>query len=177
MAGNSRFRQGLSSHPHESPARRLELLAGQKPFAVVLGCSDSRIPPEIIFDCGMGDLFVIRVAGNIMDDVVLGSIEFAALHLETSLVLVLGHSSCGAVAAVKAGGELEGHLSFVADALRPAIAGAGDGAHEAEKANARFVAAQLRENGSGFEQRIDSGALKILPAFFDLESGDVEILT
>ena len=163
MAGNSRFRQGLSSHPHESPARRAELLAGQKPFAVVLGCSDSRIPPEIIFDCGMGDLFVIRVAGNIMDDVVLGSIEYAALHLETPLVLVLGHSSCGAVAAVKAGGELEGHLSFVADALRPA--------------NARFVAAQLRENGAGFEKRIDSGALKILPAFFDLESGDVEILT
>ena len=176
MAGNGRFRQGLMSHPNGSPERRRELLAGQKPFAVVLGCSDSRIPPEILFDRGMGDLFVIRVAGNVLDDVVLASIEYAVLHLETPLVLVLGHSSCGAVAATKAGGAAEGKLPALMDAVRPGIEGAGDEAHDAEKVAARRIAASLLEQGAGFRQRLDAGKLMLLPAFFDLDSGEVEIL-
>jgi len=176
MDGNRRYAEERFRHPNYSGRRREELLSGQDPFAVVLGCSDSRVPPELIFDRGQGDLFVIRVAGNVLDDIVLGSIEYAALHLRTPLVLVLGHSSCGAIAAARAGGALEGHLPFIAEALRPAIAAAGEGPHAAEKANARHVAAGLRASGRRFAEREKEGGLKILPAFFDLETGRVEIL-
>ncbi len=176
MAGNRRYAAGEFSHPNVSPARRTELLVGQNPFAVILGCSDSRVPPEILFDRGQGDLFVIRVAGNVLDDIVLGSIEYAAIHLETPLVMVLGHSSCGAVAAVRAGGELEGHLPFIAEALRPAIEKAGEGPHAAEKANARHVADELMRSGKQFAELAAAGRLKIVAAFLDLESGLVEIL-
>ena len=172
MAGNGRFRQGLMTHPNCSPERRRGLLAGQKPFAVVLGCSDSRIPPEILFDRGMGDLFVVRVAGNVLDDVVVASIEYAVLHLDTPLVVVLGHSDCGAVAATKA----EGRMPKLMDAVRAGIENAGEEPHAAEKAGARHIAAQLLEQGAGFPERLDAGKLMLLPAFFDLESGEVEIL-
>jgi len=94
IKGNERFVEGRAIHPNATQESRRGLLAGQKPFAVVLGCSDSRVPPEMIFDCGLGEIFVIRVAGNILDDVVIGSIEYAAEHLGTRLVLVLGHESC-----------------------------------------------------------------------------------
>jgi len=174
--GNLRYREERFRHPNKSPERRVELLEGQDPFAVILGCSDSRVPPEIIFDRGQGDLFVIRVAGNVLDDIVLGSIEYAALHLKTPLVLVLGHSSCGAIAAAKAGGELEGHLPFIAEALRPAIAKSDGSEHGPEKANARHVAEMLRRSGRSFGEREAENGLKILPAFFDLTTGEVEIL-
>jgi len=176
MDGNRRYVEERLRHPNWSPGRREELLGGQNPFAVILGCSDSRVPPELVFDRGQGDLFVIRVAGNVMDDIVLGSIEYAALHLKTPLVVVLGHSSCGAIAAAREGGELEGHLPFIAAALRPAIEEAGDGLNAAEKANARYVAESLRRSGRRFAEREENGGLKILSAFFDLESGVVEVL-
>jgi carbonic anhydrase len=176
MAGNRRYAAGELSHPNATPKRREELQEGQNPFAIVLGCSDSRVPPEILFDRGQGDLFVIRVAGNVIDDIVLGSIEYAALHLATPLVLVLGHSSCGAVAAARAGGELEGHLPFIAEALRPALSDVGDAPHAAEKSNARYVAAQLESSGKRFAELATESSLKIFPAFFDLKTGLVEIL-
>jgi carbonic anhydrase len=176
MAGNRRYAAGELSHPNATPARRAELQEGQNPFAVILGCSDSRIPPELLFDCGQGDLFVIRVAGNVLDDIVLGSIEYAALHLETPLVVVLGHSNCGAVAAVRAGGELEGHLPFIAEALRPALENVGDGAHASEKSNARYVANELMRSGRQFSELAATGRLRILPAFFNLQTGLVDIL-
>ncbi len=174
--GNRRYVDARLRHPNKSPERREELLEGQNPFTVILGCSDSRVPPEILFDRGQGDLFVIRVAGNVLDDIVLGSVEYAALYLNTPLVLVLGHSRCGAVAAARAGGELEGHLPFIAEALRPAVSDVGDEPHAAEKSNARYVAAQLESSGKRFAELAKEGSLKILPAFFDLETGLVEIL-
>jgi carbonic anhydrase len=99
LEGNDRFANGHDSHPHLGAARRADLVRDQEPFATIVGCSDSRVPPEIIFDQGLGDLFDVRVAGNVIDDDVLASIEYAAFHLHTSLVLVVGHESCGAVTA------------------------------------------------------------------------------
>ncbi len=97
--GNTRFVGGKLEHPGTGGARRKEVLNGQKPFAAILTCSDSRVPPEIIFDCGIGDIFVIRVAGNVLDDTVRGSLAYAALHLKCPMIVVLGHSLCGAVTA------------------------------------------------------------------------------
>ena len=111
MEGNARYASGNTSHPDQSMERRYELVAGQHPFAVIVGCSDSRIAPELIFDQGLGDIFVIRAAGQVLDDVAIGSIEYAVEHLGVPLVVVLGHDSCGAVTATLEGGEVAGHLN------------------------------------------------------------------
>ena len=100
LAGNRRHAESRQQHPRQTPERRVEVTEGQDPFAIILGCSDSRVAPEIIFDQGLGDLFIIRVAGNVIDAVGVDSIEFAANHLGASIVLVLGHENCGAVSAV-----------------------------------------------------------------------------
>jgi carbonic anhydrase len=97
--GNARFASGKSRHAHESASLRHQLVSGQHPFAIVLGCSDSRVPVELIFDQGLGDLFVIRVAGNVLTDDVIGSIEYARIHLNSQLLVILGHEGCGAVTA------------------------------------------------------------------------------
>ena len=91
LDGNKRYVDARQTHPDQEPDRRLALRAGQHPFAVILGCADSRVPPEVIFDQGLGDLFVIRVAGNVLDDMILGSMEYAGIHLNTPLIMVLGH--------------------------------------------------------------------------------------
>ena len=113
LEGNERCRSGQAQHPRQDARRRKEITKGQKPFAVIVGCSDSRIPPPMIFDQGLGDLFVIRVAGNIADSVVLGSIEYAVEHLGCKLVVVLGHGKCGAVTAAAEGGKAPGHIEAV----------------------------------------------------------------
>lgn len=99
LEGNARFAEGKPTHPHETPAHRLTLEDEQHPFAVIIGCSDSRVPPELLFDQGFGDLFVVRVAGNVIDTTVTASVEYAIDHLDTSLIVVLGHTGCGAVTA------------------------------------------------------------------------------
>jgi carbonic anhydrase len=111
MAGNQRYVQHKEEHPDQSPARRSELEAGQHPFAVILGCADSQVSPELLFDQGLGDLFVIRVAGNIVDDAVLGSIEYAVEHLGTKLIMVTGHEKCAAVSARRSKAESLGDIS------------------------------------------------------------------
>src|SRR5436305_9248189 len=121
LAGNARFVAHKERHPDESSARRRELVSGQHPFAVILGCADSRVAPELLFDEGLGDLFVIRVAGNIADDAVLGSIEYAVEHLGSKLIVVLGHESCGAVSAAVASESASGHLSSLVTAIRPSV--------------------------------------------------------
>ncbi|MEU3312447.1 carbonic anhydrase [Streptomyces sp. NPDC006662] len=124
-AGNRRWRGYREQHPHESPSTRLRLTAAQHPFAVVLGCVDSRVPPELVFDQGLGDLLTVRSAGEVLDEAVLGSIAYGVLELAISLVLVLGHQSCGAVkAAVHAdetGDRLPAHIQYLADQIRPSI--------------------------------------------------------
>ena len=122
LRGNERFVAGRPDHPHQSAQRRRAVSrSGQQPFAIILSCADSRVPPEIIFDQGLGDLFVIRVAGNVLDDIILGTIEYAVEHMHVPLIMVLGHDQCGAVTAAVKGVEVRNHIQSLAEALRPAV--------------------------------------------------------
>lgn len=123
--GNRRWRTYGQEHPHESALLRLRLTKGQHPFAIVLGCVDSRVPPELVFDQGLGDLLTVRSAGEVLDEAVLGSVAFGVLELQIPLVLVLGHQSCGAVGAAvhadETGEPLPAHIQYLADGIRPSI--------------------------------------------------------
>jgi carbonic anhydrase len=180
LAGNQRYVTNHQQHPDESLAWRVELTKGQHPIAVILGCADSRVPPELIFDQGLGDLFVIRVAGNIVDDAVLASIEYAVEHLGTKLVVVLGHEKCGAVSAVVEGGPAAGHLGALFTAIRPAMEAAskepGDKVHNCVIANARRVAAQIRESEPVLKKQVAGKVLKVLAADYALDTGKVTLL-
>jgi carbonic anhydrase len=187
--GNRRFAagtvavDGLSSH-----ARRAELVAGQEPFAIILGCSDSRVPAEIVFDQGLGDLFVIRVAGNVVAPSQIGSVEFAAERFHTRLVVVLGHSQCGAVAATlevlrQPNDANSRNLRSIVNRIRPAVeelfaARRGgrleDLMPEAVRANVRAAANQLRHGSEVLERLIDRDGLLVVGAEYSLESGQVE---
>jgi len=178
--GNARYVESKSLHPNQGNKRRTEVLAGQSPFAVVLGCSDSRVPPEIIFDTGIGDLFVIRVAGNIADDAVLGSIEYAAEHLGVDLVVVLGHQKCGAVQAAVAGGEPNGFVGSVLRALRPAVDEAkskpGDAVDNTVRVNVAQIVAAVQASKPVLSHLSAEGKLRVVGAYYSLETGKVEIL-
>ncbi len=187
--GNRRFvadvrsRQALVGHE-----RRLELAAGQEPFAIILGCSDSRVPAEIVFDQGLGDLFVIRVAGNIVAPSQVGSVEFAAERYGTRLVVVLGHSNCGAILATveelgRRSEEQSMNLRSIVDRVRPSVEplmGAGLGLdqdallRQAVRANIRMSANQLRRGSEVLEQLIQSRGLRVVGAEYSLETGMVE---
>lgn len=119
--GNLRFVSGKLEHPNHCEESRQNLALGQEPIATILTCADSRVPPVDIFDQGIGDLFVVRVAGNVIGDHSLGSIEYAVKHLHTPLVIVMGHTSCGAVSAVASGAALEGHIATLGPAIQTAI--------------------------------------------------------
>jgi carbonic anhydrase len=189
--GNRRFAASLSvSGETPSHLRRAELVSGQEPFAIILGCSDSRVPAEIIFDQGLGDLFVIRVAGNIVAPSQIGSIEFAAARFGTRLVVVLGHSSCGAVTATLE--ELRGNpkpesrnLRFIVDRVRPAVQPLcevsawqdyEDLLQRAVRANIRASALQLRHGSPLLEELIERDGLLVAGAEYSLETGIVEFL-
>ena len=167
-------------HPDESLSRRKELEGTQHPFAVILGCADSRVPPELLFDQGLGDLFVIRVAGNIVDDAILGSIEYAVEHLGTKLILVLGHEKCGAVTAAVEGGAAAGHLPALVEAIRPVVAATagmpGDKVHNCVLENARRVARQVRESEPVLKEAGERKGLKVVAADYALDTGAVTLL-
>jgi carbonic anhydrase len=118
MEGNNRFAAGHPRHPDESPEHRRKMAEGQKPFAIVVTCSDSRVSPELIFDQGIGDLFVIRTAGNLLSDMELGSIEYAVEHLGVKTILVMGHEQCGAISALLSDEAFEGHIKTIIDSLK-----------------------------------------------------------
>jgi carbonic anhydrase len=176
-AGNQHHAAHQYAHPHQSAARQRELTQGQHPHAVILTCADSRVAPEIVFDQGLGDLFTIRVAGNIAAAAEIASIEYAAEHLHTPLVVVMGHQSCGAVAAAVAGGEAPGHLPALIDAIRPAVDKArglpGDLAANAMRINVEMVVAQLRSSEPVLAELVASGKLRIVGAVYSLENGKV----
>jgi carbonic anhydrase len=180
LDGNKRYAAGASSHPNQTPARRAELAKGQAPFAIVLTCSDSRVSPEMIFDQGLGDLFVVRVAGNTLDNASLGSIEYAAEHLKSPLVLVLGHSKCGAVTAAAGGGHAPGHIHTLVKAIAPAIQAAkgqpGDAIDNAARASVKATVQQLRQAEPIVGELVKAGKLKVVGARYDLETGCVELL-
>ena len=185
--GNRRFVAEVRGRA-ASRERRQELAAGQEPFAIILGCSDSRVPAEIVFDQGLGDLFVIRVAGNIVAPSQVGSVEFAAARFETRLVVVLGHTSCGAIQATvdelgRRSEEQSRNLRSIVDRIRPSVepllgtslARDRDAlVHEAVRANIRMSANQLRHGSEVLEQLIDTGGLRVVGAEYSLDTGVVE---
>lgn len=180
LDGNKRFAAMEQTHPNQDRTRRDEVKAGQKPFAVIVGCSDSRIPPEILFDQGIGDLFIIRLAGNIVDDTALGSIEYAVDHLGTRLVVVLGHSKCGAVTATAKGGEAHGHIGSIAQAILPALENVkgqyGDLVDNAIRENAKLVTATIASSKPILEKMVEEGKIRVVPLYYDIDTGLVERL-
>ena len=185
--GNQRYVKGaLKACAASNPGARSKLATGQQPYAIVLSCSDSRVPPELVFDEGLGELFVVRVAGNVPDPVVLGSIEYAAEHLGSSLIVVLGHERCGAVtAAVDAKGKPEGNLGSILVAIEPAVkrakAASGDKprAELVEAAvveNVKLVADNLTKQSPVLKKMVAAGKLKIIAARYDLDDGTVTVL-
>ncbi len=179
LEGNRRFIDERCENPNRTAQRRSEILSAQKPFAVVITCSDSRVPPEIIFDVGLGDLFVIRNAGNLIDDFVAGSCEYAVRHLGVPLVVVLGHTECGAVHAALSGGREDCKIQVVIDAIRPAVEEArrcgGDLYANAIRVNVERAVGQLAAE-PGLRRAIDEGTLILTGALYDLESGIVEVI-
>jgi carbonic anhydrase len=177
-AGNQRFIAGKLQHPHQNPKRRAELVTGQRPFAIVLGCADSRTSPEVLFDQGLGDLFVVRVAGNILDDHVLGSIEYAVEHLGAQLIVVLGHQHCGAVQAAKetldSKAEAPAHINSLVTAIQPAVeATRGADVEATIKANVENVVQSLRSSEPVLKKEVEAGAITVLGAYYDLDTGAV----
>jgi carbonic anhydrase len=176
--GNARFAAGKAVHPRQQPDRRSEVAKGQKPFAIIVGCSDSRVGPELVFDQGLGDIFVIRTAGEVVDDVSLGSIEYAVEHFGTQLIVVLGHSRCGAVSAALADGEAHGHVRAVVAAIKPAVAKIkglpGDPLENAVRATVREVVKRLESAAPVLPARIKAGKLKIVGARYGLDGGRVQ---
>jgi carbonic anhydrase len=180
-AGNARFVANVRSEASlASAARRAELAIAQEPFAIVLGCSDSRVPVEIVFDQGPGDLFVIRVAGNIVAPSLIGSVEFAADRFGTRLVVVLGHSSCGAIQATleelrRPSKNQSPNLKAIVDRIRPSV-GPRDDEQTAMRANILASVNQLRRGSAIIEGLVGSNGLVIVGAWYSLESGVVEFL-
>ena len=175
--GNEHHAQHRYQHPHETAARQRELSSGQHPHAEVLSCSDSRVPPEIIFDQGLGDLFVVRVAGNVATDTELGSLEYGAKHLHIPLIVVLGHEKCGAVTAAVEGGPPEGHIGALVNLIAPAVEKSrglpGDPVANAVRANVELVVEQLRSSTPLLSELVAHGKLKIVGGVYSLDTGKI----
>lgn len=178
--GNTRFVEDRAELPRRSPGRRREISSGQHPFAAVLTCSDSRVVPEILFDQGLGDLFVVRVAGNIVDDAVRGTMEYGAFHLELPLIVVLGHTRCGAVAAAVAQAPPQGCIRALTDAIGPAVEVSrslpGDPVDNAARENVILQVEKLRRAASTLVELHEEGRLRIVGALYDVETGVVDWL-
>lgn len=178
--GNHRFARGaLRSRP--TIERRRELVAGQHPRAMILSCSDSRTPPELLFDQGLGDLFVVRSAGEVVDPVALGSLEYAADHLGVGVLVVMGHRKCGAVAAALSGEPMPTpNLDAIVKRIRPALPDPKlketDRVRLAEESNVREAVQNILLESPLLRERVARGRLLIVPALYDLSSGRVEKL-
>jgi carbonic anhydrase len=180
IEGNRRFASGAPQHPNQNETRRKEVAVGQKPVAIVLTCADSRLSPELLFDQGLGDIFVLRNAGNILDDHTLGSIEYAVEHLHAPLILVLGHENCGAVKATLDGGSAPGHIGSIIESIKPALNAAasepGDKLDNLVRANVLLVASQLQQSQPIIGAAVKEGKVKIAAARYTLATGKVELL-
>lgn len=179
--GNAHHVRHQYQHPHETVARQRELIDGQHPHAELLSCADSRVPPEIVFDQGLGDLFVVRVAGNVATDTEIGSLEYGAEHLHIPLLVVLGHESCGAVTAAVQGGKAEGHLAALLNLIKPAVEQSrgvsGDPVANAVRTNVQMVVQQLRSSTPILSELVAHGKLKIVGGVYSLETGEVTWLS
>jgi carbonic anhydrase len=182
--GNGRYSSGTSNHPNQDPQRRKETAdKGQKPFATILSCSDSRVPVEILFDSGIGDLFIVRVAGNVADVDEIGSIEYGVDHLGTPVLLVLGHTRCGAVTAVAKQAEVHGCIPELVANCEPAIARAK--ANNPQATIDTVIEAAIKENAwqsiedvfvrsEAVRKRVREGKLQVVAAIYDIESGKID---
>jgi carbonic anhydrase len=185
LDGNERFLRGETRFPGSQSQVLAELARGQSPYATILGCSDSRVPPELIFDAGLGELFVVRVAGNVLSPEIAGSLQYAGVHLRTPLFLVLGHDGCGAVqAALEAkfqGVQHRSRIQFLVDNILP---GLDDIDRElppqvrlaqAVESNVRWTVRQIADSPEG-QARLAEGRLQLVGAVYEIESGRVRIL-
>ena len=183
-AGNARFVAGVSMRPNGDVARRIEVAAGQKPFASILACADSRVAPELLFDTGLGDLFVARVAGNVVDDAILASLEYSVIHLGSNLIMTLGHDRCGAVQATAdalAGRgspqdkdtKIGALAALIAPAVQAVPASATDKVDSAVSLNASRAAAEILAQSPPLRARVAAGTLRIVAARYDLDDGKV----
>ncbi|MGD9947432.1 MAG: carbonic anhydrase [Desulfobulbus sp.] len=181
LDGNKRFISGKLEHPNHCEESRRGLVSGQDPIAVVLTCADSRVPPVDVFDQGLGDLFVVRVAGNIINDQILGSIEYAVAHLHTPLVMVMGHSSCGAVSAVAQGVKLDGHIASLTPSIDAALKKTkgldGNWPNNAAKALAISTAKKIAESEPIVGDLVQEGRVLVVATYYDLETGKVVLLS
>lgn len=180
MEGNKRFVAGQMKHPTQIIERRREVRSAQKPYAVVLACSDSRTPPLFIFDAGLGDLFVVRTAGNVADEVAIGSMEIAVERFETPLIMVLGHRRCGAVRMALDEPEISGHMQSIVHLLKPAVLEAsrlpGDPWENAARANVRITVEKLKNSEPYLKNRVQQGTLKIVGGYYCLDEWHVEMI-
>jgi carbonic anhydrase len=182
--GNARYTAGNERRPNQDRHRRnLTALQGQHPFAAVLACSDSRVPVELLFDRGIGDLFVVRVAGNVAGSTQLGSIEYAVDRLAIPLIVVLGHTSCGAISAVAKGEEVSGNVAALGEIIASAVAKAkadypgaiGDLlVYEAVKANVWIAVEKFLKSSAIIRREVKNGALAVVGAIYDIDSGQVD---
>jgi carbonic anhydrase len=184
MDGNKRYAAGDLAKKDLGDSKRKELTKGQKPFAIVITCSDSRVPPELLFDQGLGDIFVIRVAGNVVDPIALGSIEYGAEHLNSPLLFILGHSKCGAVkATLEAKGKPEGNIGAIVKKIQPAAAAAKKkGGSEDEifetaiKENMTNVYKDVMTKSTIIPHLAQEGKLKIVAGEYNIATGKVEMM-
>jgi carbonic anhydrase len=184
--GNGRFAEATAKRPNQTVKRRIETAdKGQKPFAAVLSCADSRVPVEVLFDRGIGDIFVVRDAGNIATTTDIGSIEYAVDHLGTPLVVVLGHSKCGAVTAAVEGGEAPPNIKAIVDFIAPAVSTAKSANPDktgetlvpaAITANVWQATADILKNSPMLREKVKDGKLKLVGATYDIKSGRVNWL-
>jgi carbonic anhydrase len=179
--GNGRYTSGNLQHPGQTAERRTELAKTQHPFAVIVSCSDSRVPPEIVFDQGLGDLFIVRVAGNVINDEGLGSIEYAVDHLGSRLIVVLGHQRCGAVQAAKetiaAKGKAPGHIESLVTAIKPAVeATAKKDLETTVKANVNHVVGELRSSTPILKTKVDADQIEVIGGYYSLDTGAVSFV-
>ncbi len=182
-AGTARFVEGKSVRPNQTVARVREVAEGQAPFATIVGCSDSRVPNEIVFDQGVGDLFIVRTAGQVSSYASWGSMEFASFALGSKLIVVLGHTKCGAVAAACKVPDVPGHIVSLINAIKPAAAAAkriekefGNHVETTVRVNVAMEVNQLRHLEPVLAKKVASGEIQIVGGVYDLATGKVEFL-
>jgi carbonic anhydrase len=176
IAGNRRFTSGRTSSHRRDLAILQQMMERQEPFAAVLSCADSRVPVEVVFDQTIGQLFVTRVAGNIVTPEIVASLEYAAAVLGTNTILVMGHSRCGAVTAAIQGQAVPGQISALFPYIEPAVEQAGPDLEATIRANVLIQAARLRQYSPLLASLIEDGKLKVAAGYFDIRSGEVTLL-
>ena len=175
--GNKRFTSGkLTVHEHDLAILKQHTEEKQEPFAAVLSCADSRVPVELVFDQSIGHIFVTRVAGNVVTPEIIGSLEYGAAVLGTKVILVMGHSNCGAVKATIQGKEVPGQISSLFPHIQPAVDQAGKDLAAATKANAKIQAKLLRQSSTVISGMVKAGSVKVVAAYYDVGTGTVTLV-